>query len=153
AEAELPASRLELEVTESFIMSEAEHAIDELDALRELGVSLSIDDFGTGYSSLSYLKRLPINQLKIDRSFVRDIPDDSDDMAITGAVIALAQSLRLETVAEGVESEAQRQFLLAQGCRHGQGYLFHKPMPAADFTAWALAQAHAERAHGQRAPV
>jgi len=137
----LPADRLELEVTEGFIMSEAEHAIDVLDALRDLGVSLSIDDFGTGYSSLSYLKRLPINQLKIDRSFVRDIPDDADDMAITGAVIALAQSLRLDTVAEGVESEAQRDFLIARGCRYGQGYLFHRPMPAAEFTAWAQANA------------
>ncbi len=140
ADANLAPGYLELEVTEGFIMSEAEHAITQLDDLRKLGVRLSIDDFGTGYSSLSYLKRLPVNQLKIDRSFVRDIPEDADDMAITEAVIALANSLRLSVVAEGVETEAQRRFLIAGGCTHGQGYLFHPAVAARDFVSWALAR-------------
>ncbi|MGR8918276.1 MAG: EAL domain-containing protein [Gammaproteobacteria bacterium] len=133
----LPAHCLELEVTEGFIMSEVEHAIDSLDDLRELGVRLAIDDFGTGYSSLSYLKRLPIHQLKIDRSFVRDVPDDADDMAITAAVIALARSLRLDVVAEGVETEAQRAALLEHDCVCGQGFLYSRPLAADDFLAWA----------------
>lgn len=132
-----PVDKLELEVTEGFIMNEAENAIETLDALRELGVRLSIDDFGTGYSSLSYLKRLPIDQLKIDGSFIRDLPADSDDLAITGAIIAMAKSLRLELVAEGVETEGQREALLMHGCRFGQGYLFSPALSAADFVAFA----------------
>ena len=128
----LPAEALELEVTEGFIMEESERAIKVLNELRDLGMTLAIDDFGTGYSSLSYLKSLPIQRLKIDKSFIRDIPEDKNDMAITRAIIALARSLNLELIGEGVETDTQRRFLLDEGCRFGQGYLFHQPLEAAE---------------------
>jgi diguanylate cyclase (GGDEF)-like protein/PAS domain S-box-containing protein len=126
----LPAEMLELEISESFIMGESGRAIKLLRELRDLGLTLAIDDFGTGYSSLSYLKALPIQRLKIDKSFIRDIPDDKNNMAITCAIIAMARSLNLELVGEGVETETQRRFLLDEGCRFGQGYLFHHSMGA-----------------------
>lgn len=134
-ETHLPAHLLELEITESFIMKHANEALDTLLALRNLGVSLAIDDFGTGYSSLSYLKQMPINKLKIDRSFVSDVPSGKADTAITRAVIALGKGLSLRVIAEGVESEAQRQFLEEEGCHEAQGFLYTQPIPAEAFQA------------------
>ncbi|MCU7886509.1 MAG: EAL domain-containing protein, partial [Candidatus Thiodiazotropha sp. (ex Lucinoma annulata)] len=129
-ETEFPADRLELEVTEGFIMHNTTHAIQQLEALRVLGVKIAIDDFGTGYSSMSYLKLLPIQKLKIDQSFIRDIPFDTDDMAISEAVIALSKALGLQVIAEGVETEKQVKFLREKGCQEVQGYLFCKPISA-----------------------
>ncbi|GGC08894.1 hypothetical protein GCM10011352_39080 [Marinobacterium zhoushanense] len=126
----LPAEALELEITEGLMMDNFTHSVEVLRKLRHLGVTLAIDDFGTGYSSLSYLKKMPVQVLKIDRSFVQDIPDDRDDVAITSTIILMARQLGLQVLAEGIETEEQRQFLLASGCRIGQGYLFNRPLPA-----------------------
>ena len=128
AETRLPAGCLELELTESILMQHTAHGQASLDALRALGVALSIDDFGTGYSSLAYLKRLPIDKLKIDKSFVQGIPDDRNDAEIATTVIAMARNLRLRVLAEGVETIAQRDFLHAAGCDTYQGYLFSRPV-------------------------
>jgi len=130
---DLPSECLELEVTESVAMDDQHGMIDVLEQLQQLGVYLSIDDFGTGYSSLSYLKRLPVKGLKIDRSFIMDLQHDSDDVAITKAIISIAHSLGLDLVAEGVESGAQRDFLVQQGCRTGQGFYYSKPLMLDDF--------------------
>jgi len=129
-ESGLPAEHLLLEITETFIMDRARPAIQLLLSLRKMGVSLAIDDFGTGYSSLAYLKQLPVNKLKIDKSFINDLPDDDNDAAITRAMIALGDSLLFSIIAEGVETEAQREFLLREGCEQVQGYLYSKPVPA-----------------------
>ena len=130
AESGLDPRLLELEITESMVMQEPEKAAALLEDLKSMGLYLSIDDFGTGYSSLAYLKRFPIDSLKIDRSFIKDIPANSDDLAITQAVIAMAHGLRLRTVAEGVETEEQLEWLKRFGCEEIQGYLFSKPLPA-----------------------
>jgi len=121
---------LEMEVTESQVMKNPEQTILKLHEISQLGIKISIDDFGTGYSSLSYLKRFPIDTLKIDRSFVKDIPGDEEDVAIVKAVIALARSLNLDVIAEGVETQEQKVFLVKNGCKKIQGYLYAKPMPA-----------------------
>lgn len=135
----LRGSDLELEVTESAAMSDPELAITRLQDLRNLGVSLAIDDFGTGYSSLSYLKILPIQVLKIDRSFVSDIGTGTDNDAISAATLAMARNLKLEVVAEGVETDLQREFLVSHGCDYLQGYLFGRPEPAGQLTKRWLA--------------
>ncbi|WP_299182629.1 EAL domain-containing protein [uncultured Neptuniibacter sp.] len=127
-EAGLPARYLELEVTENYIMKQQDRAAEQLQRVRDLGVTLSIDDFGTGYSSMSYLKQLPVHKLKIDQGFIRDIPDDPNDMAISKAIIAMGQSLGLTVIAEGVETEQQACFLADAGCHEAQGYLFGKPV-------------------------
>jgi diguanylate cyclase (GGDEF)-like protein/PAS domain S-box-containing protein len=129
----LPPASLELELTESLMMTDVEHAIGILAGLKELGVRLSIDDFGTGYSSLAYLKRFPIDVLKIDRSFVRDITIDADDAAITASIISLARHLKLRVIAEGVETDEQLDYLRHYGCDEIQGYLFSPPVPADQF--------------------
>jgi EAL domain-containing protein (putative c-di-GMP-specific phosphodiesterase class I) len=129
----LPADCLELEITESVVMADIDDALEILDQLGTLGVSLSIDDFGTGFSSLAYLKRLPVTGLKIDKSFIDDLSEDSRDLSIVGAVIAMASALGLTQIAEGVETEEQRQLLEGLGCAHAQGYLFSRPLPAEIF--------------------
>jgi diguanylate cyclase (GGDEF)-like protein/PAS domain S-box-containing protein len=126
---------LKLELTESMLLDDVEDTIAIMNALKEIGVNFSLDDFGAGYSSLQYLKRLPLAELKIDRSFVRDIAVDSSDNAIVRTIIAMAESLNLGVIAEGVETETQRNLLLAIGCTHFQGYLFAKPVPANELGA------------------
>lgn len=137
---QLPAQLLEIELTESAVMKHPKQSIAILNRLEALGLSLAVDDFGTGYSSLAYLKRFPINTLKIDREFVRDISEDPDDAAITSAIIALAHSLDLQVVAEGVETDEQLQYLAHQGCDQIQGFLLSKPLPAADYLKLLLQQ-------------
>ena len=132
AESGLEASDLELEITESMLMDDPEQAIDMLRRLKGLGIHVAIDDFGTGYSSLAYLKRFPIDSVKVDRSFVEDIPQDVDSMAIAQAVIAMAHSLRLKVVAEGVENEAQLSFLRSEGCDEIQGHYFSEARAATE---------------------
>ncbi|MFT3813362.1 MAG: EAL domain-containing protein [Acidovorax sp.] len=135
----VPPARLSLELTESAALYDTEHAARELAELRGLGMGIAFDDFGTGYSSLAYLRHLPLDQLKIDRSFVNGMGQDTNDRAIVQGVIGLAQSFGCGIVAEGVETAAQGRMLLGMGCRLGQGYGIARPMPAADFPAWAAA--------------
>ncbi len=131
----LKSSQLELEITESFFMKNTKWATKALDQLKGLGVNIAIDDFGTGYSSLSYLKRLPVNKLKIDRSFIRDLPEDINDKAIAQAVLALAHGLHHKVIAEGVETEAQKEYLTLLGCDESQGFLHSPPVPAEKFVS------------------
>ncbi len=127
-------SWLELEVTEGQVMANPEQAIKKLNQINAMGIEIAIDDFGTGYSSLSYLKKLPLDKLKIDQSFVKDIPKDEDDMAITKAIIALGQSLNLKIIAEGVETQEQKEFLAQNGCDLIQGFFYSRPIPAHEIT-------------------
>jgi diguanylate cyclase (GGDEF)-like protein/PAS domain S-box-containing protein len=143
SETEVPARLLEIELTESAVMQDAEASVVALERLKSFGVQISIDDFGTGYSSLSYLKRLPLDVLKIDQSFVRDISSDPNDAAIVRAIITLARSLGMKVIAEGVETEAQLAFLNAYGCQYAQGYMFGKPMPADELASLARATVRA----------
>ena len=137
----LPAGQLDLELTESVLVQDAQEALTRMEALARLGVRLSIDDFGTGYSSLAYLKRVPIHQLKIDRSFVDGLPGAERDVAIVRAIIDMGRALRLQVIAEGVETEPQRIFLQRAGCNHFQGFLCAPALDAADFERLALARA------------
>ncbi|MDB2562257.1 EAL domain-containing protein [Sulfurimonas sp.] len=129
---------IELEITENQIMSNPESAIKILKGIRKLGLSISVDDFGTGYSSLSYLKQLPINKLKIDKSFIDDLPDDKDDVAIVEAIIGLSKSLNLDIIAEGVETKEQLDFLVLRGCSNIQGYYYSKPIPADEYKRFLI---------------
>ncbi len=137
----LAAELLELELTESVLMENKRVVRQVLEQLNSLGVNTAIDDFGTGYSSLSYLQSFPIQTLKIDRSFIARISDNPSDTAIIRAIVAMAQSLELAVIAEGIETEAQQSFLKEQGCEHGQGFLFSRPLPAAEFTELLLSDA------------
>ncbi|WP_411390555.1 putative bifunctional diguanylate cyclase/phosphodiesterase [Pseudomonas sp. MPB23] len=132
AEEGLPANLLELELTEGLLLEATEDTRLQLDQLKSLGLTLAMDDFGTGYSSLSYLKKFPIDIIKIDRSFIHEIPDNQDDMEITSAVIAMAHNLKLKVVAEGVETAEQLAFLRRHRCDVGQGYLFDRPIPGSE---------------------
>jgi diguanylate cyclase (GGDEF)-like protein/PAS domain S-box-containing protein len=132
----LPPARLRLEVTESSMMEDPAAAVRTLQLLREIGVTIAVDDFGTGYSSLAFLRRFPIDALKVDQSFVRDVVDDEDDAAIARAMIAMARSLRLDVVAEGVENEAQLAFLRAEGCGKAQGFYFSRPLTRDALADW-----------------
>ncbi len=133
--ARVDARQLELEVTESVIMQNAAGLDVSLERLKSLGLALAIDDFGTGYSSLSYLKRFPIDKLKIDQSFVQDVTTDEDDAAITSAIIGLTRKLGMLTIAEGVETQGQLDFLKLEGCDEVQGFLFSEPLEADAFAA------------------
>jgi EAL domain-containing protein (putative c-di-GMP-specific phosphodiesterase class I) len=120
-------------MTESLLLDNVDETIANMNTLGEMGVQFSLDDFGTGYSSLQYLKKLPINQLKIDPSFIQDISTDSNGQVIVRTIIAMATSMNLGIIAEGVETEGQLQFLIENGCINYQGYLFGKPLPPAQF--------------------
>ncbi len=137
----LPGHLLELELTESILIQDIEGTLERLRALAALGVQLAIDDFGTGYSSLGYLKRLPIGRLKIDRSFIADVPGDTSGASIVDAIVKLGHALGLQVIAEGVEHEAQRQFLLQCGCHEYQGWLFAPALPIAEFEALSVPRA------------
>jgi EAL domain-containing protein (putative c-di-GMP-specific phosphodiesterase class I) len=128
-EEQLDAPLLELELTEGLLLEATEDTHQQLEQLKKLGLTLAMDDFGTGYSSLSYLKKFPIDIIKIDRSFIHEIPDNQDDMEITSAVIAMAHNLKLKVVAEGIETAEQLAFLRRHRCDVGQGYLFDRPIP------------------------
>ncbi|MCJ8169563.1 EAL domain-containing protein [Atopomonas sediminilitoris] len=132
----LPAAYLTIEITENALMGNLLQAADSLQKIRELGVRVSIDDFGTGYSSLAYLRRLPVNTLKIDRSFVRELDTNQQDQELTGAIIAMAHKLQLRVVAEGVESLKHVSLLRSQQCDLLQGFWFSKPLPVADLLEW-----------------
>jgi len=139
-EIDLDPQYLEIEITESLVMQDQSTTIKMLRQLRSLGMQISIDDFGTGYSSLSYLRLLPVSKLKIDASFIREIPENSEDSAITSAIIMMAHSLNLKAIAEGVELKEQLEFLRSHNCDAVQGYLFSRPVPAQEATLLLQAQ-------------
>ncbi|GGE31149.1 GGDEF-domain containing protein [Halopseudomonas oceani] len=139
----LPARCLEMEVTETGLMEDIAAAAGHLNSLKKAGVQIAIDDFGTGYSSLSYLRGLPLDKIKIDRSFVQDVLVDEDDATIVRAIIQLGRSLNMEVIAEGVESAEQEAYIIAQGCNEGQGYYYSRPLSATAFTDWLHSYNHA----------
>jgi EAL domain-containing protein (putative c-di-GMP-specific phosphodiesterase class I) len=151
-ENDLAPELLQLEITESFIMNQAEEALSLLHQFKALGIQLAIDDFGTGYSSLSYLKRLPVDTLKIDQSFVHGLPNDSNDVAIVRAIIALGRSMQLTVIAEGVETTAQERFLAVEGCEQIQGFVISRALDADAFAQNFLRPRHSVGAT-EKAPV
>jgi EAL domain-containing protein (putative c-di-GMP-specific phosphodiesterase class I) len=140
-------------VTESAIMQDPSHALASLQALHEMGVQLSIDDFGTGYSSLAYLKKLPVQELKIDRSFVMNLDRDADDLNIVRSTIDMAHHMGLRVVAEGVETESVAGRLRSLGCDDAQGYLFSRPLLADDFLSWACSAQAGRAARAAHLPA
>lgn len=138
------ARRLKLEITESLLIGEVDEAVVIMQRLKMLGIGFSLDDFGTGYSSLAYLQRLPLDQLKIDRSFVHDLAENPNDAVIVETIIAMGRQLRLQVLAEGVETEAQYAFLNARGCDQFQGYLFGQALPLEEFERLLAARAGPE---------
>jgi EAL domain-containing protein (putative c-di-GMP-specific phosphodiesterase class I) len=145
--------RLKIELTESTLVSNVDDVIAKMHKLKAIGIGFSLDDFGTGYSSLSYLKRLPLDQLKIDRSFVKDVLVDPNDAAIAQMIIALSKSLGLSVIAEGVETEEQYAFLARQGQLNYQGYLFGRPLPPEDFEIFARAFSPRHRSTQERPAI
>ena len=141
----LDPSLLDLELTENIVLENAEAVARDLQRLRDLGVKISIDDFGTGYSSLTYVKQFPVDRLKIDQCFIRNLTSDPNDAVIIRTIVSLGHSLELEVVAEGVESREQMQLLRFEGCHEMQGYYFAKPMPAAEFIAFATGESRLAR--------
>ena len=131
------ADGLDMEITESMLMENVDEGVEKLRAIRDMGVHISIDDFGTGYSSLSYISRLPVNILKIDRSFINGMTEDPDKTSIVSTIISLGHGLRMQVVAEGVETEAQSNLLRLLRCDQIQGYLISRPLPAAEFALLA----------------
>ena len=146
AEHDVPVDALELEITESVLMTDPERARAVLERLRALGLRIAVDDYGTGYCALAYLRDLPIDELKIDRSFIAHMTDDPRSAAIVRSTIELAHALGLKVVAEGVEHEQALDILAAFGCDFAQGYHFSRPLPAAEFAAWARTSPMAVRA-------
>jgi EAL domain-containing protein (putative c-di-GMP-specific phosphodiesterase class I) len=144
--------KLELEITESYIASDAGHAVQLLQAFRDMGIGLAIDDFGTGYSSMSYLKKLPVTRIKIDKSFIDGLPDNKDSITLTRTVVGLAKNFGLAITAEGVEQEEQLGFLVQEQCDEIQGYYFAKPMPFDELREYCRI-AFAEKANVVRLPV
>jgi EAL domain-containing protein (putative c-di-GMP-specific phosphodiesterase class I) len=126
---------LKMELTEGMLVNDIDDIIVKMNALKKIGIQISLDDFGTGFSSLQYLKLLPLDQLKIDQSFVRDMVSNTNDYAIVKTIIDMAKNLKLAVIAEGVETAHQRELLFSNGCEHFQGYLFSKPLPLAEFEA------------------
>jgi EAL domain-containing protein (putative c-di-GMP-specific phosphodiesterase class I) len=146
----LPARYLDLEITESIIITHPNKAVATLMKLKQMGVSVTVDDFGTGYSSLSYLARLPIQAVKIDQRFVQGLEQNKNDEAIILAIIAISQSLGLRTIAEGVESVAQFQYLKSHGCEQAQGYLISRPLEEPELRAWWKMQDDENRIVGRQ---
>jgi diguanylate cyclase (GGDEF)-like protein len=153
ASAGIATTQLELEITESVLLHDVDRTLVQLNSLKEAGISLSIDDFGTGYSSLNYLKRFPIDTIKIDRSFVKDLHDDADDAAICAAIIAMSRQLGLNVVAEGVETKDQLKFLRRHKCDHIQGYVFSRPLSADDFFALLVRMSGSEQKPAEQTKV
>jgi EAL domain-containing protein (putative c-di-GMP-specific phosphodiesterase class I) len=148
-----PAQHLTLEITESLAMGHADKTIAKLDVFRKMGIEVAIDDFGTGYSSLSYLKKLPIDKLKIDQSFVRDIPGNSDDIAIAEAIIGLGKALNLKVIAEGIETPDQVSFFKSHAGIEGQGYHFSRPIEAEKMQRYLVGCSVVDEARAAPLPV